>query len=318
MVSIIVPIYNLEQYCSYCIKSLLAQTYENIEILLIDDGSKDRSLAICQEFAAQDPRIRVIHQENQGVSAARNRGLDEARGDYIMFVDGDDIVAPNIVDRLRGCMKDNISLTCCTHTRIRTLETSISSPTLAEATTPAREVLEQILRGQFDISACGKLFTKSRIGSVRFSHGRKHNEDKDFLFRYTINQNDSLILVCDDPLYGYYIRPMSVTTTPYSPALLDMITLAQDAVDLVHDRMPELVEPAKVNLLSARLKVMKCILRSGKPEDMEQYRILRTSVLQSGKPKMRYFSRSSIEYTFVRLGVPFHKLLVFFFYRLKK
>ncbi len=95
LVSIIVPAYNVEAYLPECLDSLLAQSYENIEILLIDDGSTDNSGAIADEYAKRDHRITVFHQENQGISAARNRGLDAMHGDYVMFVDGDDIVDKN-------------------------------------------------------------------------------------------------------------------------------------------------------------------------------------------------------------------------------
>lgn len=92
-VSIIIPVYNSEQTLSKCLDSVLASTYKNIEVLLLDDGSKDNSLSICREYAENDSRIRVFHHDNHGVSYTRNRGLDEATGDYIMFVDSDDTIS---------------------------------------------------------------------------------------------------------------------------------------------------------------------------------------------------------------------------------
>ena len=91
LISIIVPIYNIAEYASECIQSLINQTYKNIEIILVDDGSTDHSPAICDEFAEQDERIKVIHKRNGGLSDARNAGLDVATGEYIGFVDGDDL-----------------------------------------------------------------------------------------------------------------------------------------------------------------------------------------------------------------------------------
>ena len=98
VISIIVPVYNTEQYLRRCIDSVLAQTYQDFELLLIDDGSKDSSGAICDEYAAQDTRVRVFHKANGGVSSARNVGLDHARGEWITFVDSDDEVKPNWLD----------------------------------------------------------------------------------------------------------------------------------------------------------------------------------------------------------------------------
>ena len=92
-VSIIIPVYNSEPYLSRCLDSVLAQTYPKIEVLLIDDGSTDNSYAICQQYAQRDSRMKVIHQQNQGAAAARNTGLDNATGEYIMFCDSDDILS---------------------------------------------------------------------------------------------------------------------------------------------------------------------------------------------------------------------------------
>lgn len=103
-ISIIVPVYNVEKYIRRCIESLIAQTFESIEVLLIDDGSKDSSGAICDEYALKDARVKVIHKKNGGVSSARNVGLDHATGTYIMFCDSDDYVAPTWCEKLYNSM----------------------------------------------------------------------------------------------------------------------------------------------------------------------------------------------------------------------
>lgn len=100
MISIIVPVYNVELYIHQCIDSIISQTYRDIEILLIDDGSTDKCGNICDEYARIDPRIRVFHTQNKGLSAARNLGLREAKGDYIGFVDSDDWIEPNMFEVL--------------------------------------------------------------------------------------------------------------------------------------------------------------------------------------------------------------------------
>lgn len=102
LVSVIIPVYNAEKYLCDCVDSVLAQTYTELEILLIDDGSKDASGNICDEYAAKDSRIRVIHKQNGGASTARNAGLDAAKGDYIYFVDSDDYIAEDTVEKLLG------------------------------------------------------------------------------------------------------------------------------------------------------------------------------------------------------------------------
>lgn len=96
LISVIVPVYNAEKFLNRCVESILAQTYSNLEVILVDDGSPDCCGVICDEFAAKDPRIRVIHQENGGLSAARNAALDVCNGDYIAFVDSDDYILPDL------------------------------------------------------------------------------------------------------------------------------------------------------------------------------------------------------------------------------
>lgn len=112
-VSIIVPVYKVEDRLARCLDSLISQTYENIEIILVDDGSPDKSGIICEEYAAKDKRIKVIHQENRGVSAARNAGLWVAEGDYIGFVDSDDFIEPEMYEKMVKCYQDDRDLIMC-------------------------------------------------------------------------------------------------------------------------------------------------------------------------------------------------------------
>jgi len=100
LVSVIVPVYNVEEYLGRCVDSILAQTYTNLEVILVDDGAKDSSGAICDEYAARDARVRVIHKENGGLSSARNAGIDAAKGDWLEFVDSDDWIEPDAVESM--------------------------------------------------------------------------------------------------------------------------------------------------------------------------------------------------------------------------
>ena len=115
-VSIIVPVYQVEKYIRQCIDSILAQTFTDFELILVDDGSKDNSGKICDEYAEKDKRIRVIHKENGGLSDARNKGLDNAAGKYFMFVDGDDYIAPNMAECLHNSiLKADADIAACNY-----------------------------------------------------------------------------------------------------------------------------------------------------------------------------------------------------------
>lgn len=114
LISVIVPVYKVEAYLGPCVESVIAQTYRNLEIILIDDGSPDRCPEMCDAWAQKDSRIKVIHKENGGVSLARNVGLDAATGDYVMFVDSDDLIVSNIVETLLdSCQRNNVLLAMC-------------------------------------------------------------------------------------------------------------------------------------------------------------------------------------------------------------
>ena len=106
-ISVIVPVYKAEKFLSNCIKSILNQTYHDLEVILVDDGSPDSSGQICEEYAKKDNRIKVIHQKNAGVAAARNVGLDLATGDYITFVDSDDYIRPQMYEKMLKCAQNN-------------------------------------------------------------------------------------------------------------------------------------------------------------------------------------------------------------------
>lgn len=123
MVSIIVPVYQVKDYVGECVESLLSQTYQNLEILLVDDGSSDGSGVLCDEYAVKDERVRVIHQENQGPSVARNQGLDCAKGEFVAFVDADDVVMPSFIETLYGILNRNqADIAACAFVKCKTDE----------------------------------------------------------------------------------------------------------------------------------------------------------------------------------------------------
>ena len=119
LVSVIVPVYNVELYLKFCVESIIMQTYENLEIILVDDGSKDGSPHICDAFLNKDKRVRVIHQQNQGLSAARNAGIEVARGKYFTFVDSDDYIRKDMIERLVNLVeRKKVDIACCEYEEV--------------------------------------------------------------------------------------------------------------------------------------------------------------------------------------------------------
>lgn len=184
MISVIVPIYNTEKYLHRCIDSILAQTFTDFELLLINDGSKDNSGAICDEYAAKDPRIHVFHKENGGVSSARNVGLDNAKGDYIMFVDSDDYMFPQMCEQMIATIESKkADLVVC-----GTTETgggywrpvADNDYTL----TQLKENFVELLHTELLSPPWNKIFKRTIIGEQRFQEDITFGEDLIFNLEY--------------------------------------------------------------------------------------------------------------------------------------
>lgn len=206
MISVIVPVYNVEKYLNECIDSILAQTYTDFELILVDDGSPDNCGAICDEYAEKDSRIRVIHQENGGLSVARNTGLDAANGEYITFVDSDDVIYKTYLERLlQTLLLENADVAVCNKTEFWDKEIPAienhGSTKKAESMT-GLEACSRVYRvgGGISIIACCKLYRNVLFEDVRFPVGRIH-EDQAVVPR--VLYASSKIAVIDENLYYY-------------------------------------------------------------------------------------------------------------------
>lgn len=208
MVSIIVPVYNCEAYLKKCIASILAQTCRELELILVDDGSTDGSSALCDALAEQDPRIRVIHQANTGVSAARNAGLDAAAGEWIGFVDADDWIDPQTYETALAAagnceivMWDTQSVFPDGTTGPDTIE-ALPQSCLLERQDWSPELLAPIAG-----SACRCLYRRGLLEDVRFPVGIKLSEDR--LFNLAAMGKAQKLQYLKTPLYYRYVRPGS-------------------------------------------------------------------------------------------------------------
>lgn len=178
--SIIIPVYNNENYLRPALQSVLAQTYPDFEVLVIDDGSTDGSLAICREFAQKDKRLRVIQKENGGVSSARNRGLEEAAGQYIAFVDGDDCIDPEMYTTMITILQDTgADLVDCRVIKERQYMPRSYEKGDVEVSDHPLEYLSK--KGYFIDSSLNKVYRRNFIGHTRFDEGISYSEDKLFV-----------------------------------------------------------------------------------------------------------------------------------------
>lgn len=212
-ISIIVPVYNVEKYIRRCIDSLISQTFKNIEILLIDDGSQDSSGSICDEYALKDNRIKAIHKVNGGVSSARNVGLDIAQGTYIMFCDPDDYVDPTWCEKMHRVISNpqkNVQWCTCGYNRIDADSQKIIrivNPiySTGKASVPLNENLSFICNHSLFCTVWSGIFKNDCIKAahLRFDEALSHSEDVMFVLQY-LQQIDKLeVGFTNEPLYNY-------------------------------------------------------------------------------------------------------------------
>ncbi len=211
-ISVIVPVYNVETYLARCVDSILAQTYQNLEVILVDDGATDSSGAICDDFAAKDSRVRVIHKANGGLSSARNAGLEAATGEYIAFVDSDDWIEPDAYAHLLHLMqKYQVQLACGGRYDVsgKTGERTVGLCPKKEEVISGEELAGRIfLWDGCDSSACDKLYHHSLVKNFRYPEG-KVCEDVPVTYKIVLQAKQAAM--SDRPFYNYYHRAGSIS-----------------------------------------------------------------------------------------------------------
>lgn len=214
-ISVIVPVYNVKKYIHKCVDSIINQTYKNLEIILVDDGSLDNCGKICDEYAKKDNRIRVIHKENGGLSSARNAGLEVATGEFIGFIDSDDFIAPEMYETLYNSIKtDGTDLAVCKiawveNGKIRCEEDGTHTVIGFEEFVGVRN---------YNVSACNRLYKKDLWKNIRFPVGRIC---EDAFVEHLISGQCDKISCIDKGMYFYFIRNESIMTANYSVKRLD-------------------------------------------------------------------------------------------------
>ena len=231
LVSVVIPVYNVEKYLDSCIASLKKQTYQNIEVLLVDDGSTDGSAKICDAAAAEDSRFHVIHKENSGVSDARNMGLEQIHGQYVSFLDSDDIYAPYNIE----CLLDAI-LQCDADIAVGEFLPFQDEITFERffgnkpCIISGREAVGRMIGKEHIRYAVvnNKIFKADLIRNFRFLSGKIH-EDEEFMYR--ILYSAGKVVTVHQVVYGYRSRPGSITTAKYNRARLNVLDIAKNRAE---------------------------------------------------------------------------------------
>lgn len=228
-ISVIIPVYNIEAYLASCLDSVINQTYKKLEIILIDDGSTDSSGRICDEYAHKDERVIVFHKQNGGVSSARNLGITKATGEYVTFVDGDDIIAPDMYEVLYNnmkCYSADISSSGIAQRHINGEFTTFADNSLKIFSK------QELIKGFFDDSIVKETMYGPYHKLFNTSFVKKHNFNTDYaigedlLFMFGCIENSSKIVLDNRPMYFYLKRPGSATTSSFSEKRLHYIAVA--------------------------------------------------------------------------------------------
>ena len=270
MISVIIPVYNAEKYLSHCVDSVLDQTYSDIEILLIDDGSTDRSAAMCDEMAHKDKRVIAIHKKNAGPASARNTGLESCTGDLVYFVDSDDCIDGNTLEVMERLQKEeDYDLVICGHQVIEGDHKAVDQTDKSIRTNVllSEDIWEEVF-GKLNNAVWNKLYKRELIGELRFQEDLFHNEDLLFNLAYIIRCQRALII--DQPFYHYYKRPDSITGSKFSERRFDEVKAKDRALCVIRDHCPAQIDNAVKYCFRARMNVLRALYRSGRDKDYQE------------------------------------------------
>ena len=245
-ISVIVPVYNVEAYLPKCVESILAQTYKNLEIILVEDGTKDASGSICDEYAKKDPRIKVIHKENGGLSSARNAGMDIAKGDYFGFVDSDDWIEPEFYETLlSAALKYDADLVCGGRYDVDgiTGEKTVGLCHKKEECISAMEMLGRVFTWDgCDSAAWDKLYRRHLFDEVRYPLGM-YSEDSAIF--YKLMEQANRVALVPRPMYNYLHRENSITTAKLTEKTFHYPGHTEKIYPYIRERHPEIEQQAR-------------------------------------------------------------------------
>lgn len=251
LISVIVPVYKVEQYLDRCVESILTQTYTALDIILVDDGSPDNSGTMCDRWAEKDRRIRVIHQPNGGLSCARNTGIEHAQGHYLMFVDSDDVISPHLCEELYAAMGDGDVSVCDAVHIFPEKDWAFTRQGTVSVYDPLQAICLMWYQTAFLPSAWAKLFRRELFAQHRFTQGRLF-EDIDLM--HEVLYDAKKVVYTTAQLYGYVHREDSITTTAFSARDMDILLIADKLMTFSEDK-PALQAAAKAYAVTAALRV---------------------------------------------------------------
>ncbi len=292
LVSVVLPVYNVEKYLEKAIQSVVNQTYDNLEIILVDDGSKDKSGDLCDLWEKKDERIIVIHKANGGLSSARNAALNIYKGDYVYFLDSDDYIRRNTIElMLQYALDHNAQIVEAPFIHVYNSRTHVRSKleTLKVMNT-AEAIQYDLCADGGAVSACSKLYKHEIFEEYRFAEGRLN---EDHLSIVDLLSKAKTIVMAPEPLYYYVHRKNSITTASFSKNSLDDIDAAKRNYEIVKRLYPEAIDAAEFRIDFSTLKVIDKIMLAESFDDKKLLDSLVEAVRENRKRilKCKYISK---------------------------
>lgn len=270
MISVVVPVYNVEKYLNKCVRSILKQTYSDLEIILVNDGSTDSSGRICDEFATEDRRVKVIHKKNGGQSSARNAALSLAKGDYIGFVDSDDTIHPSFFEHLYNMLsrEDSDIVMCgCEIVYDGKQSISITASVPVVRNLDCSELWYEVFVN-LNNAVWNKLYKRTLLVGMQFPEGMIHGEDLLFNLDYLKRCNRGKI--SNAKYYSYLKREGSITQQAFSPKKFLEIESKDIAKNIIQKEHPELLDVANLFCFRARMNVLRSIYKTKRQNEYPQ------------------------------------------------
>lgn len=270
LISVIVPVYNVEQYLEKCVNSIINQTYKNLEIILVDDGATDSSGNMCDELAKSDNRIKVYHKENGGLSDARNYGVERATGDYIGFVDSDDYIDSEMYEKLyEAIKKENVDVAECSLKVIYPGKIELFTDEKYYKVLGKTEYLEEYLTIKKIFGSVWTKLIKSDVAKkLVFPKGKLY---EDTYYAYDLIEKVDRYVIMNNPYYNYLMRENSITNAKFNPRILDLIEIVEKFHKTTYENYPGLKEAADCRKMYAYFSVLNSILLEENYRDNEYY-----------------------------------------------
>lgn len=261
-VSIIIPVYNEEKFLHRCVDSAINQTCPDLEIILVDDGSTDASAKICDQYAEQDSRIKVIHQKNHGLSAARNAGIKVATGSYLYFLDSDDFLEDRCIElHLDAILRADADISISSHNVIQQAGNISPQYSCGNIIMNSKTALKKMLYDEgVNVSACNKLFAKKLFKNIKFPENRTYEE---VATTYKLIDLAQKIVSIKDITYNYVMHSGSITTSKFNPSHMDLIKSTMEMSNYVKAKYPDLAKACDRKMIYSYLSTLVKIVNAG-------------------------------------------------------